>query len=188
MNVHHIVPGRSDLNFGKAINDLIENLPDEDWVCLRDIDTMPLLHKEFIWQCEQIVKHTQFDLIGAMTNRIGINQHLYKGIFSEDYNLVNHKAIAQELFDKYGCDVIETKKTIAGFMMLFNVETWRKVGGFPVGGIQIKNAMLDYWFCKKIIAIKGRMGIARGIYLYHSYRMGLDKPRTNRTHLTTKIN
>jgi hypothetical protein len=188
MKVHHIVPGRSDLNFGESINDLVKGLPDEDWICLRDIDTMPLLHKEFIFQCEQIVKTTPYQLIGGMTNRIGINQHLYKGIFSEDYNLVNHKAIAQELFDKYGCDVIETKKTLAGFLLLFSVNTWKRAGGFPVGGIQINNAMLDYHFSKRVLKIGGKLAIAKGIYIFHNYRMGEKNPRTFRKHLTTKIN
>ena len=41
MKVHHITPGRSDLNYGKSINDIIYSLPDEDWICLRDIDTIP---------------------------------------------------------------------------------------------------------------------------------------------------
>ena len=187
MQVHHITPARSDLNFGKAINDLIVNLPDEDWICLRDIDTIPPLHKEFILQCEQIASEGKFDLVSCMTNRIGLNHQLHKGIFNEDFNFMNHKTIAQELHGRYGCQVVETKKTIAGLMMMFKVETWRKVGGFPLGGIQIKNAMLDYWFCKKIIAIGGKMGIAKGIYLFHAYRMGEVNPRRSTKHLTTKL-
>ena len=67
IQVHHITPGRSDKNFGRSINQLIENLSDEDWICLRDIDTMPLHHRVFFKQCEDIANSGEFDLVGCMT-------------------------------------------------------------------------------------------------------------------------
>lgn len=188
MKVHHITPARSDLNFGEAINDLIKGLPNEDWVCLRDIDTIPPLHKEFIWQCEEIAKTTKLDLISCMTNRIGLRHQLYNGVFSDDHNLLNHKSIALELFNKAPLEVIETKQTIAGVMMLFSVNTWRKVKGFPTGAIKIGGVFVDYLFCKKVLRVGMKIGIAKNVYLYHAYRMGEVNPRKQKKHLTTKIN
>ena len=48
--IHYITPGHSDKNYGKAINDTIRHLPDNDWICLRDIDTMPAYHEKFFEQ------------------------------------------------------------------------------------------------------------------------------------------
>jgi hypothetical protein len=72
IKVHHITPGQSDLNWGEAINDIIWELPDDDWVCLRDIDTMPLHHRVFFKQCEDIANANEFDLVSCMTNRLGV--------------------------------------------------------------------------------------------------------------------
>ena len=79
--VHHITPGRADLNFGKAINHVIEFLPDDDWVCLRDIDTLPLHHRVFFKQCEDIANSGEWDLVSCKTNIIyfSILQNLLKG-------------------------------------------------------------------------------------------------------------
>ena len=188
MKVHHITPGRSDLNFGKAINDLIKGLPNEDWIVLRDIDTVPLLHKEFIWQCEQIALTTPYDLISCMTNRIGLKHQLYKGIFSEDFNMLNHKEIAKELYNNHKLEVVKSKGMVAGVMMMFSVKTWKRVNGFNEGAIKIGGAFIDYLFCRKVLRIGGKIGIAKGIYLFHAYRMGEQNPRKQRKHLTTKIN
>ncbi len=38
--------GRSDKNIGRAINEIVNALPDNDWICLRDIDTLPMYHEK----------------------------------------------------------------------------------------------------------------------------------------------
>jgi len=49
--VHHITPGRADKNIGKAINDIVKHLPDEDWICLRDIDAgLMMLFPKRLWK------------------------------------------------------------------------------------------------------------------------------------------
>jgi hypothetical protein len=182
--VHHITPGRADKNIGKAINTIIRGLPDDDWICLRDIDTLPMYHEKIYQQCEEIASAGEFDLVGCMTNRLGLHYQLVGGQKSDDSDIANHRKIALELYKEHGNDIKVINQAIGGLFMLFSKKTWEKVGGFPEGGIQIKGHFFDYHFCKQIMKHRLRIGIAKGIYLFHYYRFesGQDT-RRNISHL-----
>ena len=51
---------------------------------------------------------------------------------------------------------------VAGMMMVFNKDTWEKVGGFPENRIDY-----DIEFSKLIT----KKGIMEGIYVFHDYRL-----------------
>ena len=168
--VHHITPGRADLNFGKAINDVIEFLPDDDWICLRDIDTMPLHHRVFFKQCEDIANSGEWDLVSCKTNRIGVIHQLHENKLSDNFDIKHHLQIARERYEHYGSTVNKSIGLVAGVMMLFSKQTWEDVGRFKEGGVQIEGSFLDYIFSKKVHEMGGRIGVAKGIYMFHIYR------------------
>ena len=187
MKVHHITPGRSDLNYGKSINDIIYSLPDEDWICLRDIDTIPLHHRVFFKQCEEIAESGEYDLVSCMTNRLGVGYQLYEGKMSDNWDIEHHVKIAHELYNDYGSEVEEPPNTVlAGVMMLFSRETWVKAGEFPEGGVFVDGRTIDITFTKKVLKTGGKIGIAKGIYLFHLYRNWEQHPRLNNSHLSKR--
>ena len=184
--IHHITPGRSDLNFGKAVNDIVKLLPKNDWVCLRDIDSMPAYHEKFFETCENIVKNTNFALIGCMTNRCDMKDQLISGdrdIISHNTDWKHHRAIGKELYKKHGSNVKETDTTIAGMFMLFPVKVWKQVSGFKEGSIRINGSFVDWHFCNDIKNKGYKTGIAQGIYLIHQYRPDHNNPRGHTNHL-----
>lgn len=182
MNVHHITPARADKNFGKAINELIEGLPENDWICLRDIDTVPPYHELFIKQVEQIVNsNPPFVLIGCMTNRLGFEYQLVKGMFDE-WDMRVHRAKAKELSTINTIKPLRSGQAVAGLMMLFSKDTWRKAGKFPEGGVVIRGNYVDYHFSKAVSKF-GKLGIAEGVYLFHNYRPDSKTPTRDRSHL-----
>src|SRR5690606_29445132 len=76
INVHHITPSRSDRNLGRAINEIVEGLPEQDWICVRDMDTLVLDTESYTRQCEQIARSGEFQLVSCMTNRLGLEWQL----------------------------------------------------------------------------------------------------------------
>jgi hypothetical protein len=181
IKVHHITPARSDKNFGKAINDLIKDLPEEDWICLRDIDTLPVNHVAFIKQCETIAKENKADLISCMTGRLGLTYQLVDGVMSDNDSISKEIKKAEMLNTRFGCSVDIIEDTVAGVMMLFPKSLWESVGGFKQGGILIEGSMLDYHFCMAAKKLGYKIGIAKGVYLFHLYRWG--KNRKDKSHL-----
>ena len=56
-------------------------------------------------------------------------------------------------------------------MLMFPKSIWTKVGGFEEGGIVDKNYHFhDYNFSMKVKKAGGKIGIAKGIYVFHLYR------------------
>ena len=177
MRVHHITPGHSDKNFGKCINDIIKHLPEDSWICLRDIDTMPLDHRKFFLQCEQLAENNKADIISCMTNRIGIKYQQHNEEISRDFDILHHIKIAKELYNEFGLEVefIDQRRTLAGFFMLFSKKTWLKVGRFKEGAIQIDGAFVDYIFSIEAKKRGLRLGIAKGLYIFHLYRAWVEE-------------
>lgn len=179
--VHHITPARKDKNLGLAINSLIKGLPDKDWICLRDIDTLPVNHVKFIEQCENIANDNEFQLVSCMTNRLGLTHQLVGGESSTNTDIQKEIDIGTGLEKQWGSHVSATHMEVAGLMMLFPVWVWESVGGFREGGIIHGSRMLDNVFYEAVKKKGYKVGIANGIYLFHLYRWG--KPRTDKTHL-----
>jgi hypothetical protein len=166
--VWHIVPGRGDKDLGAAINMQIELIPDNDWICLRDGDTM-FLHHNWPKQIEDIIKEhgNNFDLIGCKTNRLGCNWLLHGGKASQDPNVLNHYEIAVDLHNKHYSEVDYLDNTLAGFFMLFPKKTWNKTR-FPEGLFH-QNKFIDFMFSHQVYKW-GRIGLAKGLYIFHFYR------------------
>lgn len=169
--IHYISPYRSDKDIGRANNECIERLGRVgDWICLTDADAMPML-PDYGTQIEEIIQGEgkRFGLIGCMTNRLGMPTQLHNGEFSNDWDIRNHRNIAQEIREQYGGHVEQVRKNeyIAGLFMLFPYAVWKKVGGFKEGSITT-----DVDFNRRVRACGGNRGLARGLYLFHAYRMG----------------
>ena len=182
VRVHHITPARSDKNFGKAINEIIEKLPENDWICLRDIDTFPPLHNEFIKQIEELANDPKgYSLFGCMTNRIGLDYQLAPGMF-DNYDIKDHVEKATELLANKRIKPLGRSQTVGGVLMLFSKQTWIKAGKFPEGGIRVNGSFVDYHFSKSVSRF-GKLGIAENIYLFHNYRFGAKSTRLEIKHL-----
>ena len=183
LTVHHITAGRADKNIGKAINDLVRNIEDEDWVCLRDIDTLPPYHEVFFYAVEEIAKQGEYDLVSCVTNRLGLVDQLHERKISNDFDMQKHREIAKQLYKENGISVKKTLRGVGGLMMLFSKKIWDKVGGFPEGAISIQGKFFDWHFCQSVYKQKGKIGIAQGIYLFHCYRMDFEDTREGINHL-----
>lgn len=154
-------------NIGGAYNRHIKHLPDDAWICISDHDSNFLI-PDFGKQLHDIVeKHgDEYALFGCVTNRLRGKHQLYNNEFSNDFNMKHHFEIACDLYKNYYSEVEETHG-VAGVMMLFNKQTWLKTGGF-----EENNVACDTAFNNAIKRLNlGQIGIMKGVYLFHCYRM-----------------
>lgn len=164
--IFDITPFRSDKNIGKAYNERIKHLPNDSWVIIRDADCM-YLTPDYGNIIERLIINygAEYDVIGAMTNRLGNDDMCFGGKFSDDMDIRNHIIIAQKVKNDTSIKEVDL---CAGFFMMFKKETWVKVGGFSE---DINDAPYsDKRFCTKIKNAGGKIGIAQGLYLFHAYR------------------
>ena len=117
-----------------------------------------------------------------MTNRIGIKHQQHDGM-SNNFDIQHHTKIAHERFSEYGSEieVIPNVITIAGVFMLFSKKTWLKVGKFREGAIQVDGSFIDYHFCQDAKKHDLKIAVAKGIYIFHTYRSWVLESRNKST-------
>src|SRR5262245_51973288 len=93
--IYHFTPFLRG-NISEGINQSVELVPEDAWVCIRDADTMFLTWRQQ-WQLERITQATDYGLITCMTNRCYPDYCMVGGQLSDNYDLIHHVAIAQRL-------------------------------------------------------------------------------------------
>lgn len=177
MRVFHITPYLEG-NIGGGINESVRLLPADSWVCLRDADTMFLTSTQQRLVQQIAESDPPFSVIGAMTNRIRAPWQLQDGRISDNPNIDYHMRIAKARERDHGPRVIDSAWPVAGFFMLFSRETWLEAGGFPEHTVYF-----DKEFTKTVMRLGGRLGLAVGLYIWHTYRLGSADPVNDVTHL-----
>lgn len=170
MNVHIIKPYSVDKNLGKAYNEAMSRIPEGDWACLMDYDTMFLTP-----DCGKILheyarKNTN-DEIGVLTcytNRIhpSAKDQLLDGRVSEDTCLRYHMERAyyqkRDLFY-----TTELNHEISGFLMLIQKSTWNQIK-FKEEGLCLG---VDNQYCWDLIEAGKKILRMDGLYVLHLYRL-----------------
>lgn len=187
MKIRYITPFSTDSckrkypNIGGEYNKVISELPEDCWIVLRDGDTM-FLTPDWGQQIKSIIEaNPDYDLIGCMTNRLSVKEQLSSGILvGEDMPISNLIRHSNDLWFNEGVKV-KSANLVAGLCMIFPKSVWEKVGGFPENDITF-----DRVFCSKVLKSGGKIGIAKGLYIFHLYRWGSEKPQNSINHLINK--
>jgi len=178
MNIHYINSGRGDKNIGKAYNDTIKHLPNDDWICITDQDC--LWFPEFTCkQIEDVIKEhgNDYQIFGAYTNRIASeHQRPFPKKF-DNLDIFEFREDAEKLYNENYAKVHETH-AVAGFLMLFKKQVWNEIG------FREKVINADTLFSKDAKRAGFNIAIMEGVYLYHWYRAQSDKPETYTKHLS----
>ena len=170
--IYYFAPFDSEKNIGRSHNQHCEIVPNaDDWICITDSDVLFLL-PDTKKQIEDVIrKHgNNYQVFGCLTNRIA-STHQQWDKFDECTDILTHKYIAGICqHDDYDT-VIETTINIAGFLMIFQKKTWEKYR-FPDNSIRF-----DSEFTDKVKADGGKLAVMQGVYVFHDYRLGQQKPK-----------
>jgi hypothetical protein len=178
MNIYYSNPYSTSKNFGKAINDFCSLVPnDDDWIVIQDGDICYLRPDWGVIVEKALALHGhKFGLIGCYTNSIGGLHQTLEGRRVTDQPMKYHYEKAMEL-DTYEIEDLGIKG-VAGFFMAFQKKTWKKVGGF-----RENYRAFDTWFNNQVRARDMKIGIMKGLYVYHLYRIWSENPHKEVQHL-----
>ena len=175
MTVHYIQPFAVDKDICKAYNQACKLIPDEDWICITDMDTM-FLHPDQKIMIDIVAKSGNADLYGCVTNRCNVPECVLPSMFDE-MDLKKHFEKARQRL-AYGTETMPHNGPIPGYFMLFSKKTWNEVQGFSIPEYGV-NYAFDQYFSAKI----KRKAIIKGVYLLHLYRIWSDMPAWDVEHL-----
>jgi hypothetical protein len=173
MKVHFIIPWSTEKNIGKVYNETMKMVGDTDWVCFLDGDAVNTI-TYFGANIERIIrKNPEYSLFTCQTNRVIRNYQLLENVDWENNDMEYHRNIGEELWLKNGVSVedITDLKPLSGVMILTSKETWEIIGGFP----EEKMLGIDNEIHKKVKDHQLKVGLMKGVYVYHWYRNGNKK-------------
>lgn len=179
--VYYILYYSTEKNFGKAINDHVAQVGNnDDFICIIDGDSM-FLTPDWGVQIEQVINTygKKFSLIGCMTNRLGRKIQIAPGVDYDNHDTKYHYGKAVEFArDNFGIvEDISKKRYIAGLFMLFPKSVWNK------HKFKENTPSFDDEFSKSVRRGGGKLGLMKGLYCQHWYRGWSDEPKTDRGHL-----
>lgn len=166
MKVHYSTPYGLDGNIGKAYNEYVRTLPADDWVCLRDGDTM-FLHPEWGRQVQAIAERAQeeqYSLLGCKTNRLRSGFQMMPGM-EHVSDMKHHHYVADEAYNVFGPEIYEVYNVLAAFFWLMPVKVVQD-NPFPENTIHF-----DSIYCRHLYSNGHKLGLAVGLYVYHLYRI-----------------
>lgn len=175
-NIYYFVPGAGDKNLGRELNKHCEIVPnDDDWILIRDNDTCflePYINK----QIEDIInKHgNDFEIFSCLTNRLGLKYQTPYGLMDES-DVLNLREKAKYHYDNFYDEVVRCKQPTAGLFILFQKKTWLK-HKFDEG-LANAGGFIDWRFTNGHLRKGSRIGICKGIFIFHYYRMHQDNAR-----------
>lgn len=178
MKIYYLTPFSSEKRLGHIHNEYCKIVPnDDDWIVLNDPDVMYLHPHQQAW-IESTLKNKgkDFDLLGCMTNRIGLPEQMHRLDFCNNKNDITYW-VKEAFF--FHCAIPETIKEtdlIAGFCMIFRKSLWNKIK-FE------ESIQFDMKFCNAVKKAGGKIGIMKHILIYHQYRILEKDPKNYKKHL-----
>lgn len=180
LNIHYMTPYSVGGNIGQAYNRACSLIADpEDWIVIRDGDTMFLTPEWGRVIAEVLQRHgDDFMLLGAMTNRLAENHQRMEGMFDEMDLRVHYELAKLMEGEATRTEVFQTLFDIAGMLMVFKKGTWDRVGGF-----EENSPVFDRIFTRRVQQAGGKVGVMKGLYVLHAYRLWSKDPANDARHI-----
>jgi hypothetical protein len=166
------------MNIGREYNIACSRVPEDEWICITDQDVC-FLRPDTKKQIEDIVHCSgdEYSLLGCYTNRVGLLYQCHGGAMSCETDINIHRGIASSYHRLWYRVVEPQKRIIAGFLMLFPKKVWNYVK------FEENSIYFDQKFSTDVMAMGGKIGLMKGVYVWHSYRLGHPNPRKYTEHL-----
>lgn len=168
--IYHFVPFSPQKLIGEAYNSHCELAPPNSWILITDYDVLILDPRAHDIMQKAIDKYPDTDLFSCYASRIGYDFQRITTRIEENDSITFHKEIAKQRADQFINGECTLAPTIAGFFMLFRKEYWQR-NKFQPNMFDSQGRLFDRNFSTEA-AQRGRIKLIRGIYVWHTYRLG----------------
>ncbi len=168
MKVHIVKPYDLDKDLARAYNQEMERIPEGDWACLMDLDTMFLTPDAGHILHGYAEKYAHAGLLTCYTNRIHpkATDQLLDGEFSDNLSLDYHMQRAYHQ-KRLLFNATPLNHEVSGFLMMISKATWNEVK-FRDGG---KALGVDNQYCWDLLEAKKSIYRMDALYVLHLYRL-----------------
>lgn len=182
MTLHILSPYSLNKNLGSAYNESMSLIPEDDWVCFKDIDAMFLHPSQPKRIYDYIAAYPDAGILTCYTNRIStLSPQLLNGRMSSITDMNHWVKEAGWIIDKpIKVKAVADAQDISGFCMVISKKTWNTVK-FPEYMDRGGCIGVDTMYRRGILAAGLKVLIMETIIMFHLYRLG--KAITDKSHL-----
>jgi hypothetical protein len=173
---------------GPYIEDALISVPDDEWVCLLDADSMFMDSSDAYYIRQVIEAFPDTHLFGCMTNRQGLEYQVLEKNQFENMDMTYHQRTAQWIKEKHtvkvqnqagekkllltDIDCPPINLPVAGQFMLMPKWIITKFGIQEEISVREPERMLffDWALGEQILKAGGKSRLIKGLYRYHLYR------------------
>ncbi len=171
MKVHIKIPYCVNKNLGKAYNEAMRNIPQDDWCCLMDYDVMlltPDAGKILHEYASLATPGDKLPVFTCATNRIHpfSKEQLLLGGISDDANIKSHLHLA-ETAKGLLYKTTELTGPASGFLMMVSKKTWNHI----MFNESNKCLGVDSDYFQRLRASGNKLLRMDGLYVWHTYRL-----------------
>ena len=164
-------------NLGKAYNDTMRMLGEDDWCVFIDHDVLTL-NPHWYEMCVHAIKVVgpKAGFISCKCNRIG-GRHQWVDLGygpakegKDPSDVEWHRAVAKMVFKKYGFAVtkMSPRQEFSGFFILTSKKAWKAAGGFTETPGELSR--IDTNYNRAIRKAGYELYLIEGLYYFHVYR------------------
>jgi len=167
MKLFTFIAYNTEGNLGKAYNECVELLDDDDWFFFLDHDAT-FVQRDWYKKVKEIIeKYPQYDLFTTPMNRCGSPYQLIQGVDKNNHDIRYHREIGKVLFNIEGEEVVDITKSslLSGVTIIGQKKGWDKIGGAKDGFLGVDNDIHAKYRDHGM-----RVGLIRSLYVYHWYR------------------
>jgi len=168
MTIHVRTPFALDKNLGREYNNAFKDVDENDWVCLRDHDSLFLTSDAIPIMYEYVNAFPDTGIFTAWCNRIhplSVNQ-LFLGSPSNDFDIKNWEYRAR-IQSKTKTIATEINHPISGFLMLISKKTWNEIKFMEGHGC----LGIDNFFSQEVLKSGRKILRMDRLVVWHSYRL-----------------
>jgi GT2 family glycosyltransferase len=168
MKVHFIIPYALDKNLGRAYNETMASLPDDDWACLMDYDVQLLTPDAGRIIHEYATRAKPDQLLTCYTNRVSTlsRPQLLSSVVDENSDMRYHIGLAERQ-RKFLYQTTPITRDISGMLMLINKRLWLQF----FFSEDKKCLGVDTEYNRRIRAAGKTIMRMDGLYVWHAYRL-----------------
>lgn len=170
--IYAMMPFANDMNLGRAYNEAMALMGEEDWACFLDHDAI-WTTREWYRQLEEAAAfRPDAGMFTAVQSRGW--QAWQVGPNPDSHDMARHRAIGKGRLKTRTLLDVTVNSGIAGVVMLISKRSWRLAGGFVNGMMCVDHAMHF-----KLASLGRRVYVIEGLYVYHWRRANGDGPPSN---------
>jgi GT2 family glycosyltransferase len=178
MTIYFPIPYRIDKNLAKAYNDEFFKVKDDDYVCLRDYDTLFLLPETIADIYGYVERYPHIDLFTCYGNRNhwSLKEQILNGEVSNNTDISHHIDLAIKQREQL-YKITAMTGHLSGFFILMSKRLWKEMQFRE----DRKCLGVDTQFSLRLRSKGKTVYRMDGVYLFHIYR--LHKGVHDRSHL-----